>query len=102
MIRAFGEKRPRIPPSAFVSEAAYIVGDVEIGPDCTVGPGAVLRADANAIRLARNVHIEDPSLLHALQTPLELGDTVVIGHGVVLHCARVGDRSMVASNATVL
>jgi len=102
MIRTFGDRRPRIHPSAFVSEAAYVVGDVEIGPDCTVWPGAVLRADANAIRLTRNVHIEDGSVLHAMQSPLVLGDTVVIGHGVVLHCARVGDQTMVANNATVL
>lgn len=102
MIRPFGDKRPHIDPSAFISEAAYVIGDVEIGPDCTVWPGAVLRGDANAIRLARNVHIEDGSVLHAVQSPLVLGETVVIGHGVVLHCARVGDQTMVANNATVL
>ncbi len=102
MIRAFRDKRPRIDPSAFVSEAAYVVGEVEIGPDCTVWPGAVLRAEADAIRLAGNVHIEDGSVLHAVQSPLVIGDTVVIGHGVVLHCAQVGDRTMVANNATVL
>ena len=38
MIRAFGEKRPRIHPTAFVSEAAYSIGDVEIGPQCGLGP----------------------------------------------------------------
>ena len=102
MIRAFGEKRPRIHPSAFVSEAAYVAGDVEIGPDCTVWPGAVLRGDANSIRLTRNVHIEDGSIVHAVMTPLVIGDTVVIGHSVVLHCARVGDGTMIANNATVL
>ncbi len=102
MIRSFGETRPRIDPSAFISEAAYVVGDVEIGPDCTVWPGAVLRGDANSIRLSRNVHIEDGSVLHAVRSPLVLGETIVIGHGVVLHCARIGDRSMVANNATVL
>ncbi len=102
MIRAFGEKRPRIDPSAFVSEAAYVVGDVEIGPECTVWPGAVLRGDANAIRLTRNVHIEDGSVLHAVQTPMVIGETVVVGHGVVLHCARIGDTTMVGNGATVL
>jgi carbonic anhydrase/acetyltransferase-like protein (isoleucine patch superfamily)/LmbE family N-acetylglucosaminyl deacetylase len=102
MIRACGEKRPRIHPTAFISEAAYIIGDVEIGPQCTVWPGAVLRGDSNSIRLTSNVHIEDGSVLHAVQTPMVLGDTVVIGHAVVLHCARVGDQCMVANNATVL
>lgn len=102
MIRALGDKRPRIHPSAFVSEAAYVVGDVEIGPDCTVWPGAVLRGDTNNIRLTGNVHIQEGSVLRAGQSPLLLGETVVVGQGTVLHCAGVGDQTMVASNATVL
>jgi carbonic anhydrase/acetyltransferase-like protein (isoleucine patch superfamily) len=102
VIRSFDGRTPRVHESAFVSEAAYVIGDVEIGPDCTVWPGAVIRADANAIRLERNVHIEDNAVLHAVQTPLLIGDTVVVGHGVILHCARIGNNVLVANNATVL
>jgi carbonic anhydrase/acetyltransferase-like protein (isoleucine patch superfamily) len=102
VIRSFNGKTPRVHPSAFVSEAAYVIGDVDIGPDCTVWPGAVIRGDANAIRLERNVHVEDNAVLHAVQTPLLIGDTVVIGHGVILHCSRIGNNCMVANNATVL
>jgi carbonic anhydrase/acetyltransferase-like protein (isoleucine patch superfamily) len=45
MIGERGEKKPRIADSAFVSEAAYVVGDVEIGENSSIWPGAVLRAD---------------------------------------------------------
>lgn len=102
MIRAFNGKTPRIAPSAFVSEAAYVVGDVEIGEDSTIWPGVVIRADVQGIRIGRNVHIEDGSILHAVQTPLIIGDDVVIGHGVVLHCHEIAGNVLVANNATVL
>ena len=45
MIRTLDGKSPKIDPTAFVSEFAYIVGDVEIGPNSSIWPGAVIRAD---------------------------------------------------------
>ncbi|MBE0481033.1 MAG: gamma carbonic anhydrase family protein, partial [Dehalococcoidia bacterium] len=45
MIRSFDGKTPRIAETAFVSEAAYLVGDIEIGEHSNIWPGAVIRAD---------------------------------------------------------
>ena len=57
MIREFNNKAPRIAASAFISEAAYVVGDVEIGENASVWPGAVIRADFGKVVIA----IVDPS-----------------------------------------
>ena len=101
MIRSLNGKTPRIDPSAWVSEAAYVIGDVEIGPDSTVWPGAVLRADFSSIRIGRNTHIEDNSVLHAFR-PMVIGDNVTIGHGVVVHAARIGNSVLLSNKSVVL
>ena len=101
MIRPLNGKTPRIDPSAWVSEAAYVIGDVEIGPDSTVWPGAVIRADFSSIRIGRNTHVEDNSVLHAVR-PMVIGDNVTIGHGVVVHAARIGNSVLLSNKSVVL
>ncbi len=101
MIRSFNGKTPRIDPSAWVSEAAYVIGDVEIGPDSTVWPGAVIRADFSSVRIGRNTHIEDNSVLHATR-PMVIGDNVTIGHCVVMHGDTVGNSVLLANNSVIL
>lgn len=102
MIRSFRGKTPRIAELAFVSEAAYVIGDVEIGESSSVWPGAVLRADLYPIRIGRNSHIEDNTVLHAGFSAMIIGDNVTVGHGAVLHADRIGDNVLVGMNATLL
>jgi len=107
MIRHLGAKIPKISPSAFVSEAAYIVGDVEIGEESSVWPGAVLRGDFGSIRIGRQTTIEDNCVIHSGSPSapvghVSIGDRVIIGHGAVLNCRRIGDQVLIGMNATVL
>ena len=51
MIRTLDGKSPKIHPTAFVSEFAYVVGDVELGPNSSIWPGAVIRADSGKIQI---------------------------------------------------
>ena len=64
MIRALGDKVPKIAESSFISEAAYILGDVVIGERSAAFPGAVVRADFGPIRIGDDVLIEDNVVLH--------------------------------------
>ena len=107
MIRRLGEKIPRIAESAFVSEAAYVVGDVEIGEDSSVWPGAVIRGDFGSIKIGRNTIVEDNCVIHsgspsALIGNVSIGNQVIIGHGAVLNCRRIGNQVLVGMNATIL
>jgi len=101
MIRAFNGKIPRIAPSAFVSEWAYVIGDVEIGENSGVWPGAVIRGDFGSIRIGRDSQIEDNSVLHS-GTSMDIGDQVIIGHGAVIHGKKIGNNVLIGNNATVL
>jgi carbonic anhydrase/acetyltransferase-like protein (isoleucine patch superfamily) len=101
MIRSFEGKTPRIAPSAFVSEAAYVVGDVEIGEGSGVWPGAVIRGDFATIKIGRSTMVEDNTVVHS-GSLVEIGDYVIIGHSVVVHCRRIGNNCLIGNNATLL
>jgi carbonic anhydrase/acetyltransferase-like protein (isoleucine patch superfamily) len=107
MIRSFNGKTPNIPDSAFVSETSYVIGDVEIGDESNVWPGAVIRGDFGRITIGRNTSIEDNCVVHS-GTPsapvgdVEIGDRVIIGHGAVLNCRKIGDNVLIGMNATIL
>lgn len=101
MIRSFGGKTPKIADSAFVSEAAYVIGDVEIGENSGIWPGAIVRGDFAPIRIGANTMIEDGCVVHT-GTALEIGDNVLIGHGVVVHGSVIGSNTLIGNNATIL
>jgi carbonic anhydrase/acetyltransferase-like protein (isoleucine patch superfamily) len=101
-LRSFNGKSPRVAPTAWVSEAAYVVGDVEIGEHASVWPGVVLRADEVRISLGAYVNVQDGSVLHSWGAPLVIEDGVSIGHGVVVHGVFVGAGSLLGNNSTVL
>jgi carbonic anhydrase/acetyltransferase-like protein (isoleucine patch superfamily) len=101
MIRELGEKRPKIAESAFVSEAAYVVGDVEIGENSSIWPGAVLRADRFRIRIGSNSNIQDNCVVHAGFSDVNIGNNVTIGHGSMIHCARIGNNVFIGMHAVL-
>jgi carbonic anhydrase/acetyltransferase-like protein (isoleucine patch superfamily) len=88
---------PDVDPEASVSDAATLVGDVTIGPDASVWPGAVLRGDMGPVEIGAGTHVEDNCVVH-MST---VGERVMVGHSVVLDVATVGDRTLVASNSTI-
>ena len=105
MIRSFNGKTPKIAASAFISEAAYIVGDVEIGENSSVWPNAVIRADMGRVVIGNNTAIEDGCVIHSVGPPYEatyIGDMVNIGHSAVIHGYRIGNNVLIGMNATIL
>lgn len=101
MIRSFSGKTPQIAESAFVSETAYVIGEVEIGENSSIWPGAVIRGDFAFIKIGANTQIEDNCIVHT-GTPMSIGDNVHIGHGVVVHCQKIGNNVLVGNNSTLL
>jgi carbonic anhydrase/acetyltransferase-like protein (isoleucine patch superfamily) len=101
MIREFSGKIPKIAPSAFVSEAAYVVGDIEIGENASIWPGAVVRGDCGKIKIGRNTCLEDNCVVHA-GSDVIIGNDVIIGHGAVVHGRIIGNNVLVGNNATIL
>lgn len=101
MIRTFNDKTPRIAASAWISETAYVIGDVEIGENSAVWPGAVVRGDFAPIRIGKNTNIEDGAIVHC-GWQLVLGDNIIVGHGAIIHCAKVGNYTLIGNGAVVL
>jgi carbonic anhydrase/acetyltransferase-like protein (isoleucine patch superfamily) len=107
MVRAVKGKTPRIDPSAFVSEGAYVVGDVVIGEKSSIWPGAVLRGDLGRITIGAETAVEDGCVIHSGSPDgsigdVEIGKQVVVGHGAVLHGRRIGDNVLIGINAIIL
>ena len=102
-IYALGDVEPRIHPDAFVHPDAVVIGDVEIGPESSIWPGAVLRGDDGGIRIGARTSIQDGSVIHCTPViPTVVGDECVIGHIVHLEGCTVEDGSLVGNGAVVL
>jgi carbonic anhydrase/acetyltransferase-like protein (isoleucine patch superfamily) len=100
-VRAVGDKVPVLAPTAWVSEAAYVVGDVHLGDGSSVWPGAVVRGDFGSLRIGDNTVIEDNCVVHS-GTLMTIGDNVLIGHSVVVHCGSIGSNCLIGSATTLL
>ena len=102
-IYALGDVEPRIHPSAYIHPDAVVIGDVEIGPESTVWPTAVLRGDEGPIRIGARTSIQDGSVVHVTaEHPTTVGDGCVIGHIVHLEGCTIESGSLVGSGSVVL
>jgi len=107
MIQSVNGKTPVIAESAFISDAACIIGDVTIGEYSSIWPGAVIRGDIGRIAIGSNTAVEDNVVLHAgsltiADQSLTIGDFVQIGHAAVINCNKIGSHVLVGMNATLL
>lgn len=93
----FEGQTPDVDESARVSHESTLVGDVRVGPDASVWPGAVLRGDVESVEVGRETHIGDNATVHASK----LGRRVMVGHSCVINDSTVGDGSLVGFNSTV-
>jgi carbonic anhydrase/acetyltransferase-like protein (isoleucine patch superfamily) len=95
---------PKIGRDCFLAENATIIGDVEMGDECSVWFNTVLRGDVNSIRIGNRVNIQDGSVLHTLyqKSTIEIGNDVSIGHNVTLHGCKIRDYALIGMGATVM
>ncbi|RLF41104.1 MAG: gamma carbonic anhydrase family protein [Thermoplasmata archaeon] len=97
------EKRPKIDPSCYVDKSAVIIGDVTLEKDCSVWPYAVIRGDENKIVIREGTNIQDGCVIHTDDKHgVEIGKNVSIGHGAIVHGAKIGDNCLIGMHATIL
>lgn len=102
-IYALGDVEPTIDPGAYVHPDAVLIGDVVLGPEASVWPSAVLRADNARITVGAGTSIQDGTVVHvAPGLPTAIGAGCVIGHLVHLEGCTIEDRCLVGSGAVVL
>jgi len=94
---------PRIAPSAYVTESADVIGDVEIGENSSIWFTAVLRGDIEPIRIGANSNIQDGSVVHTMiGSPAVVGDWVTVGHRAVVHGCTIEDNCLIGMGAILL
>jgi len=94
-------KTPEIHKDARIAENAAIIGDVTLGAGVSVWYGAVIRADACAIRVGENSNVQDCCCLHGAKDTT-VGKNVTIGHGAIVHGCTVEDNCLIGMGATIL
>lgn len=103
MMIEFAGHTPELASDVFVAPNATLVGNVHIGAGSCVMFGAVVRADDSSITIGSGSNVQDNATLHAeSDAPLTIGDNVTIGHNAVVHCAVVGDNSVIGMGAEAL
>lgn len=103
MIYSFGGFVPVIHESAFVHPQAAVTGNVIIGRDVYIGPGAALRADWGGIEIADGCNVQENCTIHAFPgVTVVLEESAHIGHGAVIHGARIGRNALIGMNAVVM
>lgn len=101
---------PALASGAWVHPRATVVGEVHLGADASVWPGAVIRGDVNAIAVGEASNIQDASVLHVSHRTaakpeggaLVIGDRVTIGHAVILHACTIEDECLIGMGSIVL
>src|SRR5262245_20606105 len=103
MIYSFGGFIPVVHESAFVHPQAAVTGNVIIGPDVYVGPGAALRGDWGGIEIGDGCNVQENCTIHSFPgVTVVLEESAHIGHGAVIHGARIGRNALIGMNAVVM
>src|SRR5256885_13582212 len=104
IVLPFDGKKPRLGQGVFVAENAALIGDVEIGNDCSIWFGTVLRGDVNHIRIGSRTNIQDNCVLHVTHErwPAIVAEEVTVGHGAIVHGCTVGRGALIGMGARVL
>jgi carbonic anhydrase/acetyltransferase-like protein (isoleucine patch superfamily) len=98
----FEGRVPRIPESCYVDKTATIIGFVELGEECFIGPGARIKGDYGHIRIGDCTSVQENCVIHARPgCETNIGSCVTVGHGAVLHGTTVGDNTVIGMAAVV-
>jgi len=102
-IYEFDGFRPVIHESAFIHPQAAVTGNVTIGRDVYVGPGAAIRGDWGAIEIADGCNVQEGCVIHMFPgVTVVLEESAHIGHGAIVHGAHIGRNSLIGMNAVVM
>ncbi len=104
LIKSVNGVEPKFGQNCYLAENATIVGDVEMGNDCSVWFTAVVRGDAHYIRMGNKVNVQDGAVIHCTYklSPTVIGNNVSIGHRAIVHGCTIHDNVLVGMGAIVM
>jgi carbonic anhydrase/acetyltransferase-like protein (isoleucine patch superfamily) len=109
-LKPYQNIHPEVDNTTYIDPSAVIIGAVQIDQDCSIWPQVVIRGDVNQIRIGYGCSIQDGSVLHVTHRgpynpegfSLTLGKRVTVGHRVILHGCRIGNRVLVGMGSTIM
>ena len=103
MIYEFNGYKPVIDSSSYIHKEATIIGNVIIGKDVYVGPGASIRGDWGKITIKNGCNIQDNCTIHIFPgKDVILEENAHIGHGAIIHGSYIGKNSLIGMNCVIM
>ena len=103
MVYAFKGYIPVVHESSFVHPLAAVTGNVIIGKNCYIGPGAAIRGDWGQIILEDGVNVQENCTVHMFPgKSITLKEGAHIGHGAIIHGANIGKNALVGMNTVIM
>jgi phenylacetic acid degradation protein len=103
MIYEFNGYTPVVHPSSFVHPQAAVTGNVIIGENVYIGPGAAIRGDWGEIIIENGCNVQENCTVHMFPgTTVLLKEGAHIGHGAIIHGATIGRNCLVGMNAVIM
>ncbi len=95
---------PQIPDSCFIAPNATIVGEVSCGENCSFWFNAVVRGDVHYIKMGNKVNVQDGAIIHCTYqyAPVNIGNSVSIGHNALVHGCTLEDNVLVGMGAIIM
>ena len=104
LIRAVNGINPKFGKNCFFAENATVVGEVEMGDNCSVWFNAVVRGDVHYIKIGDNVNIQDGAIIHCTykKSPVNIGNNVSIAHNAIVHGCTIHDNVLIGMGAIIM
>ncbi|RIA10615.1 phenylacetic acid degradation protein [Flavobacteriaceae bacterium MAR_2010_72] len=103
MIYSFNEFTPVVHESSFVHPLAAVTGNVIIGKNCYIGPGAAIRGDWGQIILEDGVNVQENCTVHMFPgKSITLKESAHVGHGAIIHGANLGKNCLIGMNSVIM
>jgi gamma-carbonic anhydrase len=104
IVKELNGHQPKFGDNCFLADNAVVVGEVEMGNDCSVWFSAVIRGDVHFIKMGNKVNIQDNATIHATyqKSPTIIGNNVSIGHNAIVHGCTIHDNVLVGMGAIVM
>ncbi len=103
ILKARGQE-PKISEGCFIAPSADLIGDVELGENCSIWFNTTLRGDVMPIRIGDESNIQDNTVIHGTynKAAAVVGRRVTVGHSVILHGCEVGDHSLIGMGSVIM
>jgi len=104
LLKYLDKNQPKIGTGTWLAETAQVIGEVEIGKDCGIWYGAVIRGDVGLIKIGNRTNIQDNAVLHGTwkKSLTVVGNNVTIGHRAIVHGCKIGNNVLIGMGSIVL